>query len=66
MFEWTPLHEAAECGHLEMVKHITKHLENKNPPDNGGITPLHLAAEHGHLDVFKYLEKFLDDKNQFI
>ena len=44
----TPLHYASELGFLEVVKLIIKYLgeNNKNPPDDYGITPLHAAAGH--------------------
>ncbi|KAK3241032.1 hypothetical protein CYMTET_49169 [Cymbomonas tetramitiformis] len=57
----TPLHLAAENGHLEVLKILVESageevkermmlMENEY-----GNTPLHLAAENGHLEVVKVL-----------
>ena len=59
----TPLHLAAQGGHLEVVKAIADKLtHNKNPKDVNGKTPLHLAEEHSHLLVVEYL-CFLDSND---
>ena len=47
----TPLHRAAEYGHLDICKLIIQNVEDKNPPSNDRSTPLHWAAENGHLEV---------------
>ena len=59
----TPLHFAAEHGHLKICETIITHLEDKNPAGNSGITPLHAAAYDGHLEICKLLMKNLDNKN---
>lgn len=59
----TPLHSAAQRGHLEVVKAITNVLEDKNPKDAHGYTPLHAAASFGHLSVVEHLLKFEKDVN---
>ena len=41
---WTPLHEAAFQGHLEVCRLILGKIEDTNPPDEEGETPLHTAA----------------------
>ena len=46
----SPLHYAAENGHLDIVKYIAEHLENKNPANNFGWTPLHFAAKKDYLE----------------
>jgi len=59
----TPLHSAAQRGHLEIVKAITSVSVNKNPKDAHGYTPLHAASSFGHLDTVEYLLKFEKDIN---
>ena len=49
----TPLHMAAQKGHLEVCKMIMECLEDKNPIDRLGETPLHFAAKNGHFDTCK-------------
>lgn len=50
----TPLMEAAQEGHLEIVKRLHQLGANVNAT-NSSETPLTLAAENGHLAVVKYL-----------
>ena len=49
---WTPIHEAAQEGHLEVYKELVNHLKDKDTvTDKHGITPLHAAATGGHLEI---------------
>jgi ankyrin repeat protein len=52
----TPLHWAAEKGHLDVVKYLVeeKGADIKAAANNGN-TPLYRAARYGNLDVVKYL-----------
>ena len=45
---WKPLHLAAKHLHLDVCREIGKHLLDKNPKCNDGITPLYLI-ENAHL-----------------
>lgn len=40
-YGWTPLHFAAEEGHMNVINCILNEVENKNPQDTNGTTPLH-------------------------
>ena len=52
----TPLHEAAECGHLEMVRYLVEEAGADPWVQNAqGITPLSIAARYGRLEVVRYL-----------
>ena len=51
----TPIHAAAECGHVKILKLLMKTSDNPNAADANGITPIHLAAEKGHMKVIKIL-----------
>ena len=49
----TPLHLAADSGHIEVCKILLLMTEDKNPPDDNGITPMDIALEKGHIKLFK-------------
>ena len=53
----TPLLFASDLGHLEIVKYITGHLEEKNPSNQNGETPISYAQENNHLEIVDYLSK---------
>ena len=62
---YTPLHFAAQFGHLNVYQLISYELGNKNP---GGATiwnytPLHMAAENGHADLCCYIIDNVKVKN---
>lgn len=54
---WTPLHEGARGGHLEVVELLVKNGANLNEKSHNGETPLYWAKkEHGDdHDVVKFL-----------
>lgn len=53
---YQPLHYAAYCGHLNMVKLlIEQESVDLNSRTDDGCTALFLAAQQGHLAVIKYL-----------
>ena len=62
-FGWTPLHSAAENGHLEVCKLIIEKIEDKSPKSNFDKTPLHLAAKSGHFEVCKLIIENTEDIN---
>ena len=47
----TPLMEAAQEGHLELVKYLIKSQANVNAQTGTGDTALTYACENGHTDV---------------
>ena len=64
MMGGTPLHEAADNGHLEIVKLIMGHVKDKNPAmKHYGTTPLHYAAEKGHLEICRLIIQNVENKN---
>ena len=50
---WTPLHSAAEHGHLNICKLIIENIVNKNSKTRKGVTPIHLAVMNGNFEVCK-------------
>ena len=59
----TPIHLAAENGHLEIVQYLMKYLtDDKNPKSYGCTSVLDMAARGGHLEVFKYLQPFSNSR----
>ncbi|XP_057319556.1 tonsoku-like protein [Microplitis mediator] len=55
---WTPLHEAANFGHIEIAQLLIEHGANLNDPGGaqcGNVTPLHDAASCGHFSMMNLL-----------
>ena len=51
---WTPLHEACNYGHVEVVELLLKYGADVNDPGGkscSNITPLHDAVDAGCLEV---------------
>ena len=60
---YSPIHIAAERGHLEVVKILVPLASNSNFPDEYGWTPIHYAAGAGHIEVVKILAPLADNPN---
>jgi hypothetical protein len=60
---WTPLHEAAQHGHLVICYMIMNEITDKNPGNANGYTPLHAAALEGQLETFKLIMNKVTDIN---
>ena len=63
--EWgnTPLHYAAQYGHLEICQLIIKSVNEKNPPNIMKFTPLHYAARFGKAIICELIMKNIRNKN---
>ena len=46
---YTPLHQAAVCGHDRIIKLLLSHKADVNSRSKTEATPLHLASQEGHL-----------------
>ena len=60
---YTPLHSAAQNGHLEVCKVILENIPEKNPKTKDGSTPLLFAARQGLYDVCKIILENVENKN---
>ena len=52
---WTPLHEAAYEGHLEIVNYLVSKGADVADTETNGLTPLMLAAQEGRTEVVRAL-----------
>jgi NF-kappa-B inhibitor-like protein 2 len=52
---WTPLHEAANHGHMDIVRYLLDCKANINIKANNGITTLIDACNSGRLDIIEIL-----------
>ena len=59
MFHQTPLHFAAENGHLSVVEYLVNQKADMNAKDKYNWTPLHYASQNDHLSVVEYLKKII-------
>mgnify|MGYP001356659604 CR=1 FL=1 len=59
----TPMHLAAENGHLELVQLIQYKTDVVNPANCKGWSILHSAALNGQLEIIQEISKELEDKN---
>jgi cytohesin len=50
---WTPIHRAANQGHVEAVKALTSQGARGLAPTPDGWTPMHISAHRGHGDALK-------------
>ena len=48
---WTPLHEACNHGHVQVVIYLLEKGANVNAEGMGGDTPLHDAVLNQHKEV---------------
>ena len=63
-FGLTPLHKAAQFGHLEICKFIVERVDEKNPSDDNGVTPAILAQRNNHIQIAVLIQLALLQKSR--
>ncbi|KAK6513075.1 hypothetical protein TWF506_009238 [Arthrobotrys conoides] len=53
----TPIHQAAQGGHTEVVKILLEHGAACDPRDNDGTSPLYAASQSGYTNIVEMLLK---------
>ncbi|MBL8032729.1 MAG: ankyrin repeat domain-containing protein, partial [Leptospiraceae bacterium] len=53
----TPLHAAAQLGHMDIAKALIAKKADLNAKDNSGNTPLHYAVSNGRPNMVAFLTK---------
>ena len=56
----TACHEAASCGHREVVQWLLDQQADPSTLDSQRCSPVHLAAIHGHVEVLQTLATVTD------
>ena len=57
-FGATPLHRAAQRGHLDIVCFLVESGASRHSTDKDGKTALDLASDSGHAEVVRFLSEF--------
>ena len=61
----TPILDASEYGHIDVVKALAPLIENPNsPPDMDGLTPISIAALTSELEVIRFLTPLTKTPNE--
>ena len=55
----TPLHNAAQCGEIEVLQTLIKSKAQVNAQNEHGNSPLHYACFNNHISVARLLGKFI-------
>ena len=59
----TPIHWAADCGHIDVIKILTSLTENPNPSGESGYNPIFRAAHFGQTETVTFLAPLTDNPN---
>ena len=59
----TPIHIAAQEGHINIVKTLMTSTDNPDVADNDGNTPIHVSASWGSTEIVETLMTTTDNPN---
>ena len=58
----TPLHCAADNGHLEIYQYLIRNVDEKNPKNRDGVTPLQYAGMKNYHFFEKFMSEYLQEE----
>ena len=58
----TPMHYAAICGKVNILRFLAPLMENPNVPANDGRTPIDFAKLHGHDEFARILQSYINSR----
>ena len=58
----TPLHCAADKGHLDVYQYLIRNVEDKNPQNREGLTPLQYAGMKNYHCFENFLSEYLKEE----
>ena len=58
----TPLHIAANNGHLDVYQYLIRNVEDKNPQNREGLTPLQYAGMKNYHCFENFLSEYLQEE----
>ena len=61
LYAETPLHIAANNGHLDVYQYLIRNVEDKNPQNREGLTPLQYASMKNYHCFEKFLSEYLQE-----
>ena len=57
----TPIHCAADNGHLDVYQYLIRNVEEKNPKNRDGVTPLQYAGMKNYHCFENFLSEYLQE-----
>ena len=58
----TPIHCAADSGHLEVYQYLIRNVEEKNPKNRDGVTPLQYAGMKNYHSFEKFMSEYVQEE----
>ena len=58
----TPIHCAADNGHLDVYQYLIRNVEEKNPKNRDGVTPLQYAGMKNYHGFEKFMSEYVQEE----